>query len=122
MQTQDAISSGYGSGTKLNYLTNGTGDFTNPSQRHRFTFPPVNATAIRLLVPAVGVEGGTVIDELEVNPADTLNDAAFGAELVSSIQLSPGSPYAESTEAWLELHNRSTNAVAAATVPTVACP
>ena len=46
-----------------------------------------------------------------MNPADTLSDAAFGAELVSSIQLAPGSPYAESTEAWLELYNRSTNAV-----------
>ena len=95
----------------LNFLSAGTGDFTNPSQRHRFTFAPSTATAVRLLVPAVGVAGGTVIDELEVNPADTANDAAFGAGLVSSIQLSPGSPYAESTEAWLELHNHGTNAV-----------
>jgi Lamin Tail Domain/CotH kinase protein len=95
----------------LNFLSAGTGDFTNPSQRHRFTFPPVNATAIRLIVPVLGVAEGTVIDELEVNPAITLGDAAFGAELVSSMLLSPGAPYAESTEAWLELYNRSTNAV-----------
>ncbi|MBI4600901.1 MAG: hypothetical protein HY721_02975 [Planctomycetes bacterium] len=37
-----------------------------PGLRHRYNFAPVEATAIRLLVPATGIGGGTCIDELEV--------------------------------------------------------
>ncbi|HVR75105.1 MAG TPA: hypothetical protein VMT52_12265, partial [Planctomycetota bacterium] len=40
-----------------------------PWMRHRYNFPPVQATAIRLLVPGTGVAGGTAIDELEVYEA-----------------------------------------------------
>ena len=38
-----------------------------PSLRHRYNFPPVEATGIRLLVPETGLQpNGTCIDELEV--------------------------------------------------------
>ena len=55
----------------LNYQSAGTGLFANPSRRHRFTFTPVDATGIRLVVPGTGIGAGTCIDELEVNPPDT---------------------------------------------------
>ena len=90
----------------LNYQSVGTGLFANPSRRHRFTFTPVDATGIRLLVP-----GGTCIDELEVNPPDTIGDIAFGAELSLTTTLSPAMPYKNSNEEWVELFNRSTNDV-----------
>ena len=48
----------------LNYQSAGTGLFANPSRRHRFTFNPVDATGIRLLVPGTGISVGTCIDEL----------------------------------------------------------
>jgi hypothetical protein len=51
----------------LSYQRAGTGLFTRPSRRHRFTFTPVEATGIRLVVPATGFGGGTCIDELEVS-------------------------------------------------------
>ena len=34
--------------------------------RHRFNFDPVDATAVRLLVPATGIGGGNAIDEIEL--------------------------------------------------------
>ncbi len=37
--------------------------------RHRYNFNPVNATGIRLIVPASGIDGGTAIDEIEVYSA-----------------------------------------------------
>lgn len=90
----------------LNYQSVGTGLFANPSRRHRFTFTPVDATGIRLLVP-----GGTCIDELEVNPPDTMGDIAFGAELSLTTTLTPALPYKNSDEEWVELFNRSSNSV-----------
>jgi len=95
----------------LNYQNAGTGLFGNPSRRHRFTFTPVDATGIRLLVPGTGLSAGTDIDELEVNPPETSNDIAFGAELVLTTTLSPAVPFTKSKEQWIELYNRSTNAV-----------
>ena len=95
----------------LNYQNAGTGLFTAPSRRHRFTFTPVEATGIRLLVPGTGIGAGTCIDELEVNPPDTSGDIAFGAELSLTTTLAPAVPYAESDEEWVELFNRSTSAV-----------
>ena len=95
----------------LNYQGAGTGLFTAPSRRHRFTFTPVDATGIRLLVPGTGLADGTCIDELEVNPPDASGDIAFGAELALSATLAPAVPYGDSGEEWVELFNRSTNAV-----------
>lgn len=40
--------------------------FSAPHLRHRYNFDPVNATGIRLLVPATGLGGGTAIDEIEL--------------------------------------------------------
>src|SRR6185436_20000709 len=95
----------------LNYQSAGTGLFANPSRRHRFTFTPVEATGIRLLVPGTGINAGTCIDELEVNPPDTSGDIAFGAELSLTTTFAPAVPYRNSDEEWVELHNRSSNAV-----------
>jgi hypothetical protein len=95
----------------LDLQTNGTGNFTFPSRRHRFTFDPVTATAVRLVVPAAGLANGTCIDELEVNAPDTSGDVVFAAELTAMKTLSAGSAFAESPESWVELYNRSTNAV-----------
>ena len=96
----------------LNYQSAGTGLFANPSRRHRFAFTPVQATGIRLVVPGTGIgAGGTCIDELEVNPPDTSGDIAFGAELALTTTLAPARPFRESSEEWVELFNRSTNAV-----------
>lgn len=91
----------------LNYQSAGSGLFANPSRRHRFSFTPVDATAIRLLVPGTGIGAGTCIDELEVNPPDTSGDVAFGAELVLTTTLLPAKPFTESDEEWIELYNRS---------------
>ena len=54
----------------------------SPSLRHRFNFEPVEATAIRIIVPATGLGGGTCIDEIEIygtpgedkGPCDSLCD------------------------------------------------
>lgn len=91
----------------LNYQGAGSGLFANPSRRHRFHFTPVEATAVRLLVPGTGIGAGTAIDELEVNPPDTSGDVAFGTGLVLTTTLVPAKPFAESDEEWIELHNRS---------------
>ena len=90
----------------LNYQNPGTGLFTLPSRRHRYSFTPVNATGIRLAVP-----DETCIDELEVNPPDTTGDIAFGAELALSTTNVPATPFTKSDEEWVELYNRSTNTV-----------
>ena len=95
----------------LNYQNAGTGLFANPSRRHRFTFTPVDATGIRLVVPGTGIGAGTCIDELEVNPPDTSGDIAFGAELSLTTTLAPALPYQNSNEEWVELFNRSNSAV-----------
>ena len=95
----------------LNYQNAGSGLFANPSRRHRFSFTPVDATAIRLLVPGTGIGAGTCIDEFEVNPPDTSGDVAFGTELVLTTTLVPAKPFVESNEEWLELHNRSASPV-----------
>ena len=95
----------------LDYRTNGTGSFAFPSRRHRFAFDAVTATAVRLLVPAVGLGNGTCIDELEVNAPDPAGDVAFAAELTAVQTLGAGSAFAKSPEAWVELYNRSTNVV-----------
>jgi hypothetical protein len=44
----------------------GTSLYTQPWRRHRFNFDPIQATGIRLKVPATGIGGGTAIDEIEL--------------------------------------------------------
>ena len=95
----------------LAYQSAGAGFFANPSRRHRFTFTPVEATGIRLLVPGTGIGEGICVDELEVNPPETWGNTAFGAELVLQTILSPARPFSQSSEEWVEFYNRSTNQV-----------
>jgi hypothetical protein len=95
----------------IDYQAVGTGLFTHPSRRHRFTFNPVQATGIRLLVPQTSISGGTCIDELEVNPPLLEADAVFSARLTVKKETEPARDFTESTEEWVELFNRGTNAV-----------
>ncbi len=50
----------------LDYQSAGGVNFTAPHLRHRYGFDPVNATGVRLLVPATGLGAGTAIDEIEL--------------------------------------------------------
>ncbi len=51
----------------LDYQAAGGDDnFNAPHQRHVYNFNPVNATGIRLIVPASGLVGGTAVDEIEL--------------------------------------------------------
>jgi hypothetical protein len=102
---------GWASIGTLTYQSAGAGLFTAPSRRHCFSFTPVFATGLRLIVPNTGAGAGTCIDELEVNPLDVSGDVAFGAELTLTTTLAPAAPYKDSGEEWVELLNRSTNAV-----------
>ncbi|MBM3845414.1 MAG: hypothetical protein FJ405_03890, partial [Verrucomicrobia bacterium] len=90
----------------LNYRSGGSGLFANASRRHRYTFDPVRATAVRLLVPGAGIGSGTCIDELEINPPDTGADVLFASELSLRTELVPPIPFSESAEEWIELFNR----------------
>lgn len=90
----------------LNYQGAGTGLFAYPSRRHRFTFTPVTATGIRLVVPGTGIGSGTCVDELEINPPNTSGDVAFAAQLDLTTTLTPAQPYRVADEEWVELHNR----------------
>lgn len=90
----------------LDYGAAGGTNYAFPSKRHRYTFNPVSATGIRLLVPEGGLVGGTCIDELEVylgnlvivtSPADTgsgsLREAIAAAAIASgpdTITFAPG--------------------------------
>jgi hypothetical protein len=49
----------------LNYQSAGTGLFANPSRRHRFTFTPVDATGIRLVVPGTGIGARAALPEFQ---------------------------------------------------------
>lgn len=50
----------------LNYQAGAGTNFTAPHQRHVYEFNAVNATGLRLIVPATGIAGGTAIDEIEL--------------------------------------------------------
>ena len=55
-----------GAGT---YITPGGTNFTQAALRHRYTFNPVTATGVRLIVPWVHQQStnkGNIIDEMEV--------------------------------------------------------
>lgn len=95
----------------LDYQGPGIGAFNAPARRHQFGFTPVEATGLRLLVPSVGIDGGTCIDELEVNCPDASSDLAFGAELSLITTIAPEVVYQDSKEQWIEFHNRSDAAV-----------
>ena len=95
----------------LAYQGPGTGLFTYPSRRHLFTFDPVDATAVRLLVPGTGITLGTDIDEFEVDPPTGENDLVLGAELTLVATLAPASVTTFSTDEWVELYNRGTSPV-----------
>ena len=59
-------------------------EFSAPSRRHQFSFDPVQATGIRLLVPVAGLAGGTCIDEIELYSAAQVVD---GYEITGGITL-----------------------------------
>lgn len=59
----------------LDYQSAGGTNFTLPHQRHRFNFDNIDATGLRLIVPASGVGGGTAIDEFEIYAPITFNPA-----------------------------------------------
>jgi hypothetical protein len=64
----------------VEYLVPGEGDFSEPWLRHRYTFDPVTATALRLIVPAVYSQSGsgaTCIDEFEIYGSGAPGDATF---------------------------------------------
>lgn len=44
----------------------GDANFNAPHLRHVYNFSPVDATGLRLIVPATGIGGGTAIDEIEL--------------------------------------------------------
>lgn len=50
----------------LNYSAAGGTLFSFPSRRHRFDFPAVQATGVRLVTPGDGITSGACIDELEL--------------------------------------------------------
>lgn len=95
----------------IKYQQVGTGYFTTPSMRHRFTFDPVLATGLRLIVPVSGAGSGTCIDELEVNPPDASGDIVFAVEASLTTELQPPTPFTESSQQWVELLNRSSHEV-----------
>jgi hypothetical protein len=63
-------------------------------------------------IPSTALVAGTNWLAVEVHRISTVdNDVVFGMELVGSAQLSPPLPARDSPESWIELFNRSSNAV-----------
>lgn len=58
------------------------------SVRHLHQFPPVTATALRLITPGNGAGDGACLDELEIYAPD-LEDIVFGAELTLTTLVAP---------------------------------
>ncbi|NQT53281.1 PEP-CTERM sorting domain-containing protein [bacterium] len=78
----------------LDYQSAGGTHFTAPAQRHRYTFAPLYATGIRLVVPYVFTQSAglaTCIDELE---AYSHNIAPLGTPFASSTHSSGSYPLA----------------------------
>jgi hypothetical protein len=68
----------------IKYNTAQAPRFAAPSRRHQYTFDPVQATGVRLLVPEAGMGGGTCIDEIELYASgEVLN----GYEITGGITL-----------------------------------
>ncbi len=73
--------------TTIGTLTYNTAEpplFARPSVRHQYTFDAVEATGIRLMVPAAGLGNGTCIDELELYASA---EVVVGYELTGGITL-----------------------------------
>ena len=66
-------------------------NYNNIWQRHRFNFDPVDATGIRLIVPASGIGGGTAIDEIELY--DVAGDYVPPPPPPDPVVLTPVAPY-----------------------------
>ena len=65
-----------------------------------------------ITVPAVALVQGTNVLAVEVHQAHTdSTDVAFGAELTARVPTTPAVPFRESSEQWVELHNRSAAAL-----------
>lgn len=62
---------------------------TAPYLRHRFDFDPVNATGVRLLVPATGLGSGTAIDEIELYNSPTMKLAQIGGTFAANNLAAP---------------------------------
>ncbi|MDB6134646.1 MAG: hypothetical protein JWM59_2889 [Verrucomicrobiales bacterium] len=56
-------------------------------QRHRFNFPPVQATGVRLVCPGNGLGSGTCVDELELYAAPWNGSDAFAADAGTGFHL-----------------------------------
>jgi hypothetical protein len=79
-----------------------------------FSSSAVGNAALRapVAVPLTNLVVGTNVLAVEVHQAaNPGNDVAFGAELSAVVEVAPHVPFSESTEQWVELFNRSTNAV-----------
>lgn len=66
----------------LSYAGAGSPFFSLPSRRHRYEFPAVAATGLRLICPGDGINTGSCVDELEIYGA-RLPDAFFDFSLSS---------------------------------------
>ncbi len=66
----------------LVYSGAGTPFFAQPPRRHRYEFPAVQATGIRLICPGNGIGTGSCVDELELYGSGTA-DMAFDLALTA---------------------------------------
>lgn len=87
-------------GGAVSYATFASASVGNATYTGPFTIAATN------LVP------GTNTLAVEVHQASVSgDDVVFGVELRQRVEVTPATPFRESTEQWLELHNRGTNAV-----------
>lgn len=76
--------------------------------------PSVGTAAYRgpFAISLTNLVVGTNVLAVEVHQAAvTGNDIVFGAELLTSMEVTPRVPFQESSQQWIELYNRSTNTV-----------
>ena len=94
--------------TRFNLPTTGSISYTNRAlaQIPNGAFRPAVVVALTNLVH------GTNVLAAEVHQANvSSNDVAFGAELLATVEAIPAVPFGDSPEQWVELFNRSSNAV-----------
>jgi hypothetical protein len=77
----------------LNYQSPGGTNFGFPHRRHLYSFNPVQATGIRLIVPTSGLGGGTAIDEIELYGGAFTPPYELSAEGDFSLQLESEGEY-----------------------------
>jgi Lamin Tail Domain/Concanavalin A-like lectin/glucanases superfamily/CotH kinase protein len=64
------------------------------------------------VIPASSLVQGRNVLAVEVHQVNAFSgDVVFGTELLAAEQLTPAVPYSKSSESWLELYNRGSNAV-----------